>query len=229
MTGFPDRLDKGYRSFLAERFRQEKARYEDLAESGQNPEILLIGCCDSRVSPEVIFDARPGELFVVRNVANIVPPYETSGQFHGTSAALEFAVEALQVRHIVVLGHARCGGIRSFAEKRAPLSSGDFIGKWMSIIAPAADTLEDPGEEPSADYITRLELAAIEQSLANLMTFGSVRRRLADGSLALAWRLFRHRHGPADGARPGDEEIRDAGQEPAGPRADDEGGMNSEE
>jgi carbonic anhydrase len=190
MTAFPERLAEGYRNFLGERFRQEQARYEDLAEGGQSPEILLIGCCDSRVSPEVIFDARPGELFVVRNVANIVPPYETSGQFHGTSAAIEFAVEALAVRHIVILGHARCGGIRSFAEKRAPLSSGDFIGKWMSIIAPAADTLEDPGEEPSADYITRLELAGVEQSLANLMTFGSVRRRIADGSLALHGAYF---------------------------------------
>jgi carbonic anhydrase len=190
MTGFPDRLAHGYRNFLAERFRQEQARYEELAEGGQNPEILLIGCCDSRVSPEVIFDARPGELFVVRNVANIVPPYETSGQFHGTSAALEFAVEALQVKHIVVLGHERCGGIRSFAERRAPLSSGDFIGKWMSIIAPAADTLEEPGPQPSPDYVMRLELAAVEQSLANLMTFGSVRRRLADGSLMLHGAYF---------------------------------------
>jgi len=190
MTGFPDRLAQGYGNFLAERFRQEKARYEELAEGGQNPEILLIGCCDSRVSPEVIFDARPGELFVLRNVANIVPPYETSGQFHGTSAALEFAVEALQVKHIVILGHERCGGIRSFAERRAPLSSGDFIGKWMSIIAPAADTLEDPGPQPSPDYVMRLELAAVEQSLANLMTFGSVRRRLANGSLTLHGAYF---------------------------------------
>jgi carbonic anhydrase len=187
---FPDRLVDGYRSFLEGRFIRERERYEVLAEGGQNPEIMLIGCCDSRVSPEVIFDARPGELFVVRNVANLVPPYETNGQFHGTSAALEFAVQALGVKHIVVLGHARCGGIRSFAEKRAPLSSGDFIGKWMSIIAPAADTLEDPGEEPSPDYITKLELAAIEQSLANLMTFGSVRRRVADGSLALHGAYF---------------------------------------
>jgi carbonic anhydrase len=190
MSQFPERLSLGYRSFLAERFRVERDRYGELAETGQKPEILLIGCCDSRVSPEVIFDARPGELFVVRNVANIVPPYETTGQFHGTSAALEFAVEALEVKHIVVLGHARCGGIRSFAEKRAPLSSGDFIGKWMSIIAPAADTLEDPGAEPSVDYITRLELAAIEQSLANLMTFGSVRRRIAEGHLAIHGAYF---------------------------------------
>ena len=99
-------------------------------------------------------------------------------------------MQALLVKHIVVLGHARCGGIRSYAEKRAPLSSGDFIGKWMSIIAPAADTLDDPGDEPSADYITRLELAAVEQSLANLMTFGSVRRRIGDGSLALHGAYF---------------------------------------
>jgi carbonic anhydrase len=187
---FPDRLIDGYKSFLEGQFTRERQRYEALAEDGQNPEILLIGCCDSRVSPEVIFDARPGELFVVRNVANLVPPYETNGQFHGTSAALEFAVQALGVKHVVVLGHARCGGIRSFAEKRAPLSSGDFIGKWMSIIAPAADTLEDPGEEPSPDYITRLELAGIEQSLANLMTFGSVRRRVAEGSLELHGAYF---------------------------------------
>lgn len=187
---FPESLVDGYKSFLGEAFSRERRRYEALAETGQSPEVLVIGCCDSRVSPEVIFDARPGELFVVRNVANIVPPYETSGQFHGTSAALEFAVEALKVRHIVVLGHARCGGIRSFAEKRAPLSSGDFIGKWMSIIAPAADTLEDPGETPSPDYVTRLELAAIEQSLANLMTFGSVRRRVAAGELHLHGAYF---------------------------------------
>src|SRR5262245_32369887 len=187
---FPHRLVECYRQFADGRLRREQDRYRELAEAGQSPEVLLIGCCDSRVSPEVIFDARPGELFVVRNVANIVPPYETSGQFHGTSAALEFAVEALGVRHIVILGHARCGGIRSFAEKRAPLSSGDFIGKWMSIIAPAADTLEDPGDDPSPDYIMRLELAAIEQSLANLMTFGSVRRRIADGSLALHGAYF---------------------------------------
>jgi carbonic anhydrase len=151
---------------------------------------MLIGCCDSRVSPEAIFDARPGELFVVRNVANLVPPYETNGQFHGTSAALEFAVQALGVKHIVVMGHARCGGIRSFAEKRAPLSSGDFIGKWMSIIASAADTLEDPGEQPSPEYIEKLELAAIEQSLANLTTFGSIRRRVAEGSLELHGAYF---------------------------------------
>src|SRR3954467_5199074 len=121
---FPQRLIDGYGAFTSGRLQSEQDRYRELAERGQTPEIMVIGCCDSRVSPEVIFDAKPGELFVVRNVANLVPPYETHGQFHGTSAALEFAVQALGVKHIVVMGHARCGGIKSFAEKTAPLSSG---------------------------------------------------------------------------------------------------------
>src|SRR3984893_1558010 len=105
----PERLVSGYEAFLGGRFPYEQERFRQLAEMGQNPRIMLIGCCDSRVSPEVIFDARPGELFVVRNVANLVPPYEPDGSYHGVSAALEFAVGALRVKHIVVLGH---GGLR---------------------------------------------------------------------------------------------------------------------
>src|SRR6266576_6671469 len=100
---FPERLVDGYRDFLTGRLTVEQNRYRDLAERGQSPEIMVIGCCDSRVSPEVIFDARPGELFVVRNVANLVPPYSPDGEYHGVSAALEFAVGALRVQHIVVL------------------------------------------------------------------------------------------------------------------------------
>ena len=134
---FPPQLESGYRAFLGDRFVRERQRFRDVADR-QRPEVMVIGCCDSRVSPEVIFDTSPGEIFVVRNVANLVPPYETGGEYHGTSAALEFAVQALKVKHIVVLGHARCGGIRAFAGDRAPLSSGDFIGKWMSLITPAA-------------------------------------------------------------------------------------------
>lgn len=148
-TEFPLRLREGYVSFLNDRLPKERSRYEVLAERGQRPEILVISCCDSRVSPEVIFDASPGELFVVRNVANLVPPFETSGDFHGTSAALEFAVQALKVKHIVVLGHQRCGGIKAFANETEPLSPGDFIGKWMSQIRPAAEALGPrPGRGP---------------------------------------------------------------------------------
>src|SRR5919112_6021262 len=133
---FPQRLTEGYRAFLDERLPREKNRFEALAEKGQSPEMMVIGCCDSRVSPEVIFDASPGELFVVRNVANIVPPYTPDDEHHGTSAALEFAVQALRVKHIVILGHASCGGIRAFAVPGdQPLTESDFIGHWMSLIA----------------------------------------------------------------------------------------------
>ena len=136
---FPERLTQGYRSFLGGRFASERARYQELAGSGQSPSIMVIGCVDSRVSPEVIFDAAPGELLVARNVANLVPRYEPEGsQQHGTSAALEFAVRALKVSDIVVLGHAFCGGIKAFAEERAPLSASDFIGRWMSQIGRAS-------------------------------------------------------------------------------------------
>src|SRR5947199_7120206 len=106
---FPQRLSDGYRSFRTGRLPDEQTRYHDLAERGQAPETMVIGCCDSRVAPEVIFDAGPGELFVVRNVANLVPPYSPDGAHHGVSAAIEYAVTVLRVRHIVVLGHGRCG------------------------------------------------------------------------------------------------------------------------
>jgi carbonic anhydrase len=184
----PDRLTQGYRAFLGDRFQREQSRYRDLAD-GQAPDLMVISCCDSRVSPEVIFDASPGELFVVRNVANLVPPYETGGQYHGTSAALEFAVQALRVKHIVVLGHARCGGIRAFADESAPLSPGDFIGRWMTLIGPAADRL-GPRRGDLADYLAKLELAAIDNSLANLMTFPCVRMLVERGKLHLHGAYF---------------------------------------
>jgi len=148
-TLFPERLVAGYQSFLGDRFRSEQARFRELAEIGQSPTTMVIGCCDSRVSPEVIFDAGPGELFVVRNVANLVPPYTPDGDYHGTSAALEFAVMSLKVSHIVVLGHAQCSGVRGFASNEVnpegqPLSPGDFIGKWIKLIAPAYEALGSP-------------------------------------------------------------------------------------
>ena len=108
---FPTRLIDGYRNFRAGRYVSEHERYRHLAETGQSPETMIVACCDSRAAPELIFDAPPGELFVVRNVANLVPPYSPDGEYHGTSAALVFAVMALRIRHIVVMGHGRCGGI----------------------------------------------------------------------------------------------------------------------
>lgn len=189
---FPKRLSEGYRSFMTGRLPGERSRYQALAERGQSPEVLIIGCCDSRVSPEVIFDVGPGELFVIRNVANLVPPCEldaVSTSFHGTSAAIEFAVNGLNVKHIVVMGHASCGGVRSFYDKTEPLSKLDFIGKWMSQIQPLADRL-GPGTGNRDTDIKRLELGVIEHSLENLLTFPAIRRRVEAGELQLHGAYF---------------------------------------
>ncbi|GGF61382.1 carbonic anhydrase [Azorhizobium oxalatiphilum] len=188
---FPERLKEGYRAFIDGRFASERSRYETLAQAGQKPEIMVIGCVDSRVSPEVIFDAAPGELLVVRNVANLVPPYEKHGDTqHGTSAALEFGVQALKVKHIVVLGHALCGGIRAFADEIEPLSPGDFIGRWMSQIAPAAESLGPRKAEDGDAYLRRLEFASVELSLKNLMTFPYLRQQVEAGALQIHGAYF---------------------------------------
>jgi carbonic anhydrase len=184
---FPARLESGYRTFLGERFVRERDRYERLA-GGQRPEVMVIGCCDSRVSPEVIFDASPGEIFVARNVANLVPPYETAGKYHGASAAVEFAVQALKVKHIVVLGHEKCGGIEAFMAGGEPLSSGDFIGNWLSLLRPAFHSVEQKG-----DFASRrraLEQATIELSLTNLLSFPWVAKLVERGELQLHGAYF---------------------------------------
>jgi len=180
---FPQRLIDGYTAFAGGRLQAEQHRYRELAERGQTPETMVIACCDSRMSPEVIFDARPGELFVVRNIANLVPPYQPDGRAHGVSAALEFGVMALKVKHIVVLGHAQCGGIRAFAEDAAPLTPGDFIGHWMSLIEPAAGKVPRHGLS-HAEYLERMEKASVLLSLENLMTFPRLRELIERGDVA---------------------------------------------
>lgn len=187
---FPDRLMEGYRAFRSGRYPSEEERYKRLAEVGQKPEIMIIGCCDSRVSPEVIFDAGPGEIFVVRNVANLVPPYTPDGELHGTSAALEFAVVALKVRHIVVMGHGRCGGIRAaLDDEMDPLTPGDFIGRWMSLVKEPAERVKADPSVPHEHRQRFLEHEAVKLSLANLQTFPCVQTRMAKGSLRIhgAW------------------------------------------
>ncbi len=193
---FPQRLIDGYNTFAAGSLQREQARYHELAELGQSPEVMVVGCCDSRVSPEVIFDARPGELFVVRNVANIIPPYSPDGQAHGVSAALEFAVGALHIQHIVVLGHAHCGGVKAFTQDSEPLSAGDFIGKWMQLMAPAAEKVGPRnGGEDQVDYLRRMEYANIANSLDNLMTFPQLARLIEKGKVTTHGAYF----GVADG------------------------------
>ena len=186
---FPQRLIDGYSAFLTERLPVEQSRFRELAETGQHPEIMVIGCCDSRVSPEVIFDAHPGELFVVRNVANIIPPYAPDERAHGVSAALEFGVGALRVKHIVVLGHAHCGGVKAFVEEAEPLSPGDFIGHWMKLMAPAA-AKTPRGSLSLADYVTKLEHANIANSLDNLMTFPRLAQLIDKGKIGVHGAYF---------------------------------------
>ena len=190
MLNLPDHLLAGYRSFMSGRYVSEGHRYRDLAREGQTPETMVIACCDSRAAPEVIFDAGPGELFVVRNVANLVPPYAPDGEYHATSAALEFAVQSLKVKNIVVMGHGRCGGIRAALDPTSePLSPGDFIGKWMSLVAPVADTVASNTLMTPGERQTSLERISIRYSLANLRTFPCISILEGKGDLSLhgAW------------------------------------------
>ncbi|WP_295848854.1 carbonic anhydrase [Tardiphaga sp.] len=190
MTAFPSQLISGYQTFTSQRLPTEQSRFRELSERGQSPAVMVIGCCDSRVSPEVIFDSSPGELFVVRNIANLVPVYQPDGGAHGVSAALEYAVQVLKVKHIVVLGHAQCGGIRAFVDNAAPLSPGDFIGRWMSMFIKPGEKVEIRDHETMIDFATRIEKAAVFRSLENLMTFPFVRAAVEHGALELHGAYF---------------------------------------
>ena len=190
MAPFPEHLIDGYRTFASQRLPTEQNRYRELSERGQSPTVLLIGCCDSRVSPEVIFDVGPGELFVVRNVANLVPVFQPDGGAHGVSAALEYAVQVLKVKHVVVLGHAQCGGIKAFIDDIDPLSPGDFIGKWMQMFIKPGEKVSQREHESRQEFTTRIEKAAVFRSLENLMTFPFVRNAVERGDMSLHGAYF---------------------------------------
>jgi carbonic anhydrase len=189
MHRFPPHLLDGYHSFMADRYAREKDRYRTLAQGGQTPSVMIIGCCDSRSAPETIFNAGPGELFVLRNVANLVPPFEIGGGQHGTSAAIEFAVNSLGVQHIVVMGHGRCGGIRAALGDGAPIAPGDFIGKWMSLLGPVAAEVAGYTILTEQERHTALERLSIRNSVRNLRTFPYVAALETEGQLDLhgAW------------------------------------------
>jgi carbonic anhydrase len=190
MVHFPERLLDGYHAFLAGRYAHEAKRYRDLADEGQKPRTMVIACCDSRAAPETIFDCGPGELFVVRNVANLVPPYKPDGEYHGTSAALEFAVQSLKVDNIVVLGHGRCGGIAASLDQNAiPLSPGDFIGSWMNLVKPAAEVISANTLLTASERQRAMERVSIRFSLQNLRTFPCVSILEGKGRITLhgAW------------------------------------------
>jgi carbonic anhydrase len=187
MSLLPDHLADRYRRFRVRHYAPNHDRYEELAEHGQFPEVMVVSCCDSRVDPETIFSAMPGELFVVRNVANLVPPYETTGKFHGVSAALEFAALNLRVRHIVVIGHSSCGGIRTCLERDAARQTeAQFISNWMSMLDGARDVVRrDLGGRPVLEMAAALERAGVMASIANLRTFPCIQTLESRGRVAL--------------------------------------------
>jgi len=177
-----DRLLDGYRRFRENDWPERRALFELLSEAGQRPRTLVIACSDSRVDPQMIFDAGPGELFVVRNVANLVPPYQPDAAYHGTSAALEFAVKALEVEDVVVMGHAQCGGLQALLNG-VPDSVPDFVGTWIHIADRARErALKCESVEERQDVC---EHEAIKVSIDNLMTFPWVRERVEAGRLRL--------------------------------------------
>jgi carbonic anhydrase len=192
----PDRLIEGFRRFREQHFTENDALYRQLVTEGQAPKIMVVACCDARVDPAIVLDCAPGDLFVIRNVANLVPPAESrnSGR-HGTSAALEFGVRILEVEHIIVLGHAQCGGIRSlFGKNRG--ESDSYINSWMRMAEEVhAEVLHDLPAANTHQQMTACEQRAILVSLDNLMTFPWVRERVESGALALHGWYFDIEHG----------------------------------
>lgn len=183
-----DDLISGYRRFREVAWPERKQLFEALASRGQKPETLVIACSDSRVDPQMIFDAGPGEMFVVRNVANLVPPFQPDTSYHGTSAAIEFAVRVLKVKRVVVMGHAQCGGIHALLEG-APPGAEDFVAGWMKIAEPARLMAEDANLE-GTDRQRFCEQCCVKLSLANLASFPWVAERAGAGDLSLLGAYF---------------------------------------
>ena len=191
MTQFTDMLD-GYRRFRNGNWTIERNRWAELGE-GQSPRVMVIACSDSRVDPTQIFDCNPGEIFVVRNVAALVPPFETMPGRHGVSAALEFAVQFLKVEEILVMGHGRCGGCAaalSRAMDGAAHGEGGFIASWISMLDDAQAQVAAKHGTSGAAAERAMELAAVGVSLANLRTFPCVQEKEGDGSLTLHGAFF---------------------------------------
>lgn len=186
----PSDLLDGYRRFRAQRLPAERERYRRLADAGQRPPTMVVACVDSRSGPETVFDAGPGELFIVRNVAALVPVYTPDNRFGSVSAALEYAVLGLGIAAIVVMGHGRCGGVEAALDTGKPLSSTDFMGAWIAGLRDLADELDPTDWADPARYRRALEYRSVEQSLVNLTTFPWIRSRVRSGSLTLAGAWF---------------------------------------
>jgi len=176
-----DRLLEGYRRFRAEVWPAQRKRYEELAQAGQSPETMVIACSDSRVDPATVFSAGPGQLFMVRSVAGLIPPYHPDMGQHGTSAALEYGVRVLKVKRVVLLGHAQCGGVRALLD--GPQEATDFVPQWMEIAQPALRAAREA--QPGEDILTRCEVEVLKLSLTNLLSFPWVWEAVKAGRLQL--------------------------------------------
>jgi carbonic anhydrase len=177
MSSFPEILTDRFRRFKHRHFVPNADHYEALATYGQDPQVMIISCSDSRVDPETIFTAMPGELFVVRNVAALVPPYETGGKYHGVSTAIEFAVMNLRVKHLIVMGHSGCGGVKAALDQSAAIQTeAQFISRWMSMLDDARLRVVSAHQmAPTAEKLKLLEMEAVKTSIKNLRTFPFVR------------------------------------------------------
>ena len=179
-------LMAGWQRFRTGRFREQRALFDRIAREGQRPRVAMIACSDSRVDPAIVFDCDPGDLFLVRNVANLVPPYEQSGNYHGTSAAIEFAVRVLGVQDLVVLGHTQCGGIRALLEG-APMAGEPmpFLTRWMTLAEEARVAALSAHGLPPEERAALCGRLALRVSLRNLLTFPAIRDRVASGALRM--------------------------------------------
>ncbi|BBE49629.1 Carbonic anhydrase [Ferriphaselus amnicola] len=193
----PSQLIEGFRRFREQHFAEDDALYRQLVIDGQTPKTLVVACCDSRVDPALVLDCAPGDLFVIRNVANLVPPVETRyGGRHGTSAALDYAVRTLGVEHIIVLGHAHCGGIRALLMGGGGQAQESFINSWMRLAEDArTSVLRDLPDAPLEVQLEACEQRAILGSLNNLMTFDWIRERVERRTLTLHGWYFDIEHG----------------------------------
>ncbi len=215
MHSFPQHLLDGYAAFIRGPYAEAEGKYKKLAKDGQTPTTMVIACCDSRAAPETIFDAGPGELFVLRNVANLVPTFQPDGGQHGTSAGIEFAVNALEVANLVVLGHGRCGGIRAALNPR-PRAGPGRLHRQVDEHAGAGERRgrEVHASSPTTERETVLERLSVRNSINNLRTFPYIQRARGRWAAQGAWRLVRYFDRRALGDGPRDRRF-----QPAGPAA----------
>jgi carbonic anhydrase len=198
-----DDLIAGYRRFREAYFRLHRDLFADLA-AGQSPKAMVVSCCDSRVDPLLIFNARPGDIFTLRNIANLVPPYAPDGAHHSTSAAIEYAVRSLEVEHIVVMGHSGCGGVRALLEP----PEGEFVGPWMRIAEPVRRVLAGRDDLDRAAGLRLCELETIRVSLTNLGSYPWITERIADHRLSLHGWYFDIERGELQVLDPVDDRFR---------------------